>query len=116
MWYPPKKDDSTWRLTRTGKVWKCKPPPDYYEPVEESLKVAIAMLSTGLRDKNDKEIFDGDIIEFDAKEWGNSNDNKWVVSWDSKHGEWLVGGGVNRECSEWKTVIGNNYEHPELLE
>ena len=70
--------------------------------------------STGLKDKNGKEIYEGDVVAFDEKEWG-SPENKLEVMWNDKNGCWDAGGGTNAECSEWKTVIGNIYENPELL-
>lgn len=73
------------------------------------------MLSTGLFDRNKVEIYEGDILEFDKKEWGGDDDNISVVTWDKEGGRWETISGLNRECNEWKTVIGNIYENPELV-
>ena len=70
---------------------------------------------TGLKDRYRKEIYNGDILEFDAKEWGSDKSNKFIVTWNERHGEWNTGGGANNECSEYKTIIGNIYENPELI-
>ena len=69
---------------------------------------------TGLKDKDGKEIYEGDILEFDPDEWGDNVSNKGSVEWDSKNAEWMMGGGTSSECSEYKTIIGNIYENPGL--
>lgn len=74
------------------------------------------MLYTGLKDKNGVEIYEGDILEFDSDEWGSITGNKWAVEWNDYDGAWDTGGGTNSECKEFKKIIGNIYENPELLE
>ena len=69
---------------------------------------------TGLKDRGGKDIYDGDILEFDRAEWGG-DDNIFPVTYSDNDGEWVTGGGSNPECSDWKTVIGNIYENPEIL-
>lgn len=68
---------------------------------------------TGKKDCEGKEIYEGDIIEFDRREWGG-DDNIHVVSWDDQDARWSWGGG-NSGDMDWRKVIGNIYENPELL-
>lgn len=81
----------------------------------------ILMLSSGLKDKNDKEIFEGDIVLID---WGFNGDHeykagKYAVIFDE--GSWLIDTGgnyrvpselidhtLNRRCE----VVGHIYENP----
>jgi uncharacterized phage protein (TIGR01671 family) len=73
------------------------------------------MQFTGAKDKNGNEIYEGDIIEFDAGEWGDNVTNIHVVSWYDYDCGWSFGGGGQTGDMEWRTVIGNIYENPKLL-
>ena len=77
------------------------------------------MQYTGLKDKNDTEIYDGDIVQL-------ANGVKQKVYWENEIFAWNVerfsrNGRVNyimlyelRDITTFE-VIGNIYEHPELL-
>lgn len=77
---------------------------------------------TGLKDKNGKAIFDGDIVEWnswnkDSSFAGDTPLIRSIVNWSEKRGAWILG-----ENDVWNmgiysniAVIGNIYENPELL-
>ncbi len=77
------------------------------------LRDYIPMQSTWLRDKNDKEIYEGDII----KRLFYGKDRTIVVErdedyWGFNISYWLQEGIVNTDT---RVVIGNIYENPELI-
>ena len=71
------------------------------------------MQYTGLKDKNGADIYEGDILRFDEKEWGNKH--TFAIGWDERHGR-FSGDGVPHDWSEWCEVIGNIYETPKLIQ
>jgi uncharacterized phage protein (TIGR01671 family) len=78
------------------------------------------MQYTGLKDKNGKEVFEGDIVSYDMID----GDEVCEVFWDAgsvkmkfkESGGWQSYS-VNVEDVEKRVlIIGNIYENPELLE
>lgn len=75
------------------------------------------MQSTGLHDKNSKEIFEGDILFGHAGE-----DFREIVEFDIEEGKWIrrdiwYNSKLDlSENNEFMEIIGNIYENPELLE
>ncbi|EGP5557126.1 YopX family protein [Enterococcus faecium] len=94
---------------------------------EESLENVILMQSTGLKDKNGVEIFEGDVVSVSVRNGFDYLDNKVCIVKNSIDYSGLVCATVdedleyqifNTELFEEYTyeVIGNIYENSELLE
>nr|DAZ33825.1 MAG TPA: YopX protein [Caudoviricetes sp.] len=77
------------------------------------------MQSTGLKDKNEKEIFEGDIVDYKGR--------KALVSWHGSYASFIYRfvDELQKRNAEWNPlylaymrceVIGNIYENPELWE
>ncbi|MDO4605237.1 MAG: YopX family protein [Helcococcus sp.] len=76
------------------------------------------MQSTGLKDKNGKEIFEGDIVEvskgFTKIICYSVNEGNWKLRPANKQGACSYFSNYEN-TAEWE-IIGNIYENPELLE
>lgn len=65
-------------------------------------------VSIGLEDKAGNELFDQDILEWDEREWGDPYNEE--VRWDYDL--------LSMRKNDWRNfckVIGNRFDHPELL-
>jgi uncharacterized phage protein (TIGR01671 family) len=73
---------------------------------------------TGLKDKNGKEIFEGDILESRYKDYLTNKPiaNRRTVSWDGIGWEPFVGNMDDAGDSYKYEIIGNIYKNPELIE
>jgi uncharacterized phage protein (TIGR01671 family) len=91
-----------------------------YEGTEEFKNKRILEQYTGLHDKNGKEIYEGDIVEFKtlkrSKNFGFENELVHDVVNYSDYSEWLVGNSLLSRIFNGSEVIGNIHENPELLE
>lgn len=76
-------------------------------------KDVVQMLFTGLKDKNNNKIFEGDVLDFDESEWGGQF-NPEAIEMNKLIGKFEYCGTLS-DVSQFRKVIGNIYENPELL-
>lgn len=65
------------------------------------------MQYTGLKDKNGKEIYEGDIVECDQ--------GRFVVAWDNDYSLYRFGSWAAADHPWPIEVLGNIYQNPELI-
>ena len=108
-------------IIKNGKYVEYSENDDFYTFAEFDYPL---MQYTGLKDKNGKEIYEGDIIQFKRN---NEEFRRKEIQWINHYGQWNFPHLNNNESnykkditpkdildSSWE-VIGNIYENPELL-
>lgn len=106
-------------------VWAFSDIYDEWYNTHEDDEHLVVQQYTGLKDKNGKEIYEGDIVTFKPK---SSKGPFWVIRYDSEHtmyvakqNDWYV----RLDCEtdlplplkieETIRVVGNVFENPELI-
>ena len=116
------RDVAVLHFTKGGKVnsieyWKTPSELKSYH-----VRNLVLMQSTGLKDKNGVEIFEGDIVSvrnhpFQKTESsvGIEIDGDYKVSWNEYDLTWCAGNLLLARIKPYVTVIGNVYEDGDLL-
>lgn len=72
----------------------------------------VLMQYTNLKDKNGKEIYEGDVVRVQFNGWVETQKITWQRSGWSANDPWNA---LDFPCQERIEVVGNIYENPELL-
>ena len=120
-WDTTKKEmfKDTFAITESGQVVVVDQSSVFVSPDYVFVDNLVIMQSTGLLDKNGKEIFEGDIVDYKGREA--------VIKWHGSYASFIYRfvDGLQERVSEWEPlflacyhfeIIGNIYENPELFE
>ena len=88
----------------------------YSDPIDFSMSIIVAQQYTGLKDKNGKEIYEGDIIQ---KIVNSEYIYTYIVGYDESKASFTIKDTLESLISfvpvDTFQIIGNIYENPELL-
>ena len=114
-------DKETKTMNGMAEIYRNRNQEIELRPRDENI---ILMQSTGLKDKNGKEIFEGDIIRYniDVVDIKRHQTLGFYTVLDGREGFFGDGMSIDdfeedaKEFSKTAEIIGNIYENPELLE
>ena len=120
-WDSAKKEmfKDTFAITESGQVVVVEQSSVFVSPDYVFVDNLVIMQSTGLKDKNGKEIFEKDILDY--------NGRKVIVKWHESYASFIYEfvDELQNRTTEWQPlylsyykfeIIGNSLENPELLE
>ena len=119
--YYDESDEESYMIVPNGNVTYTSEPYEedgvWFTDTTSATSDVIVEQYTGLKDKNGKEIYEGDIVTLNG-EWEEiEHDDCSIVTFEN--GCFRVGDGYENEAgsylSDWR-IIGNIHEDPELLE
>lgn len=99
-------------ISLDGSVWACHSDQEWFE-VTDSVSL---MRFTGVFDKNSVPIFEGDIVEYYTSAQNKSPHWTKVVEWRANRNAVGFNFGKGKPSGSAHVVVGNRFEHPELLE